>query len=695
MTKQTTLLPRSTGAGNNYTLLREALQYIASRCDYAQELDGVGFSKSDASIGHYLSEHVEWTVQEAKMAYECARRYRNTQLPGAGIDFRLIRDPLPSQDKAMSLRELRRVRREKLEAEEAEQEKHEAEERLAKGIHLPNAGRCSYCGHMKTWEARVKNPKTGNMMPAHVDKDGRLIGDGDCPYWVKVREEKDEEARREREAAEEVERANKAERERLGKKLKNGLNLAPLYDYQRPHAKQLIKALLSHRVALDGSSTGTGKTYTNCVVTRELGLKALVICPKAVIPGWRRTFAALGMEYLGVTNYALARLGKMQVQAGTYTRGANKGQPKYKNEDCPYIIKEPNPSTGKYEPRDIYRFELPENGVIIFDEAHRTKNRDTINAQLMRAAKDANCRILLLTATLTESPLKMDATGYALGLHESKWDFYNWAEGHGCRKRTVNRYGQTAWVFNGSTRVMKMLHDEIYGAGKGSRMDVRDLIAAGKFPESQVIAETFNMNGNVGKINKAYAEMEKALADLIAAKKDTVENVLSVRQEARQKTELLKVPFLVDYTKDLVEEGKSVVVFVNYTQTLHELCTRLDTKCTIYGGNTGTTNEANRLAFEDNKEHVIVCNVAAAREGIDLHDKYQKRPRVALITPDDNAQNLKQCLGRVHRAGGTASTQYIVYAADTIEADVCDNVRHKIKNIDVLNDGDLSIPAQF
>lgn len=47
----------------------------------------------------------------------------------------------------------------------------------------PNAGKCQYCGNMKTWETKVENPKTGKMMPAHIDDAGEILGDGDCPHW--------------------------------------------------------------------------------------------------------------------------------------------------------------------------------------------------------------------------------------------------------------------------------------------------------------------------------------------------------------------------------------------------------------------------------------------------------------------------------------------------------------------------------
>ncbi|HME55745.1 MAG TPA: hypothetical protein VKM55_26300 [Candidatus Lokiarchaeia archaeon] len=49
-----------------------------------------------------------------------------------------------------------------------------------------NAGQCPQCGHYKTWEFRIANPKTGKQMPGHVTKEGFKIGDGNCPYWENI-----------------------------------------------------------------------------------------------------------------------------------------------------------------------------------------------------------------------------------------------------------------------------------------------------------------------------------------------------------------------------------------------------------------------------------------------------------------------------------------------------------------------------
>jgi hypothetical protein len=50
-----------------------------------------------------------------------------------------------------------------------------------------NAGKCEQCGQYKTWDFRVANVRTGKQLPGHVTADGYKIGEGDCPYWARIR----------------------------------------------------------------------------------------------------------------------------------------------------------------------------------------------------------------------------------------------------------------------------------------------------------------------------------------------------------------------------------------------------------------------------------------------------------------------------------------------------------------------------
>ena len=77
--------------------------------------------------------------------------------------------------------------------------------------------------------------------------------------------------------------------------------------------------------------------------------------------------------------------------------------------------------------------------------------------------------------------------------------------------------------------------------------------------------------------------------------------------------------------------------------------------------------------------------------GISLHDIHGNHPRMSIISPSWSGQEMRQTLGRIHRAGSkTPAIQKIVYVAKTYEEQMCNIIKTKLRNIDALNDGDLN-----
>jgi len=461
-------------------------------------------------------------------------------------------------------------------------------------------------------------------------------------------------------------------------------NLEPLYRYQKPHVLAIMKALSKYNRALDNSDTGTGKTYTAIIACRELKLRPLVICPKAVIPAWELTLKALNVKPLTVVNYELLKTGKSREYKYV------KGNRRTVVVDCDYLkVVKNEHRKNKYDKRFFMTWNLPEDAIVIFDEAHRTKNKGTLNTQLITSASEQQVRILMLSATIGESPMKMVGVAKALRFYNHPAEFYTWIQDYDCYK------GNYGWEFHGDSDTIKRLREVMKPYTSG--MNVDELIQRGEFPTNKIIVEAYDMNSNADHITRIYNECRKEL-EKIKEKEGQISqaNILAVMQKARQKAEIYKIPTMVDMCKDFIESGNSVVIFVNYTDTLLKFVEVLekDLECyipTICGGNSSQKNEENRQIFQRNESRVIVCNIGAAKEGIDLHDVHGKYKRVSMIVPDWNAQNLKQVLGRVHRAGGTSSIQYIIFCANTIEERVLERVKIKIENIETLNKGDLAI----
>lgn len=430
-----------------------------------------------------------------------------------------------------------------------------------------------------------------------------------------------------------------------------------LYDWQKGHVAKLERAIREFDSAMDGSDTGTGKTIMALEVSKRLGLCPIIICPKAVVPAW---------EY---------EMGRMRIPMG-FARNYEK----IRSGDEPFL---------KRRGKRMEWLVKPQACLLIFDEVHRCKGDKTLNSKMLSAAKDQGIKTLMLSATACANPKEMKSIGHVLDMHKGK-DWWQWCMRNGCRR---GRFG--GLDFNNSDRVLKKFHKHIYEDGRGSRIRVADL-PEGSFPETVISATGYEMQ-DPHLLNNIYMEMHDSLAALEEKRENDEENPLTIQLRARQQAELFKVPTFNDLAKDAIDEGNSVVIFVNFRDTLEELHSRMSPwlgsgKISVIHGDQTDDQRAEAIEhFQSNKTKVCICITAAGGTGLSLHDEHGDHPRVALISPSFSAIELRQVLGRVHRAGGrTLSVQNIVFANDTVESRVCDAVRRKLNNLDLVNDDDLN-----
>jgi superfamily II DNA or RNA helicase len=295
--------------------------------------------------------------------------------------------------------------------------------------------------------------------------------------------------------------------------------------------------------------------------------------------------------------------------------------------------------------------------------------------------------MLFCSATNATNPLEMRTVGLALKLFTGSNSYYTWATDNGVYK------GNWGLEFNDDPKILKRLHTQLFDK-RGVRLR-RDEIPG--FPVCEVIPEVYNMEEeDVLKINETYADMERELAKLSTVeKKDSImEAVIQLRM--RQRIELIKVPLFVDMIEEAKEEGFSVAVFVNFTDTINALATRLNTKCIFDGKTSDVARDENVERFQEDKERVILVNIQSGGAGLSLHDLNGKYPRMSIISPTFSPIFMRQALGRIWRDDAkTKSIQRIVCVANTVEEDVCHNVQQKLNNLDLLNDGDLSYGKNY
>lgn len=436
-----------------------------------------------------------------------------------------------------------------------------------------------------------------------------------------------------------------------------------LRPWQVDSVSKLVGAINKGGCAIDGSDVGVGKTYVAVAVARELKMKILVVCPKAVMESWRRVITnhfKMKKDLLGIINYEQIRTGKS---------------------DSPFASYVENRKTH----RKKLVWKIPKNTLIVWDESQKLKNWKTKNSKTCIEALKQNYKMLFCSATNATNPLELRTVGTCLKLFKGATNYYQWCYEHGVQK---GRFGlEFTTDMRLRQKVLKKLHTDIF-VNRGVRL-TRDTIP--NFPESEIIADCYNMDdADVKKINEYHAEMQKELKALAKLTKTDKASELTAILRARQHIELTKVPLFIDMIEEGLENNMSVVVFVNFTETLQAIAKRLNTLCIFDGKTKDEVRQQSVDDFQAGKEKVILVNIASGGAGLSLHDIHGLNPRLTLISPSYSAVLMRQATGRVWRENAKSkSVQKIVFVANTVEEQVCDNVKEKLRNLDLLNDGDL------
>jgi len=422
-----------------------------------------------------------------------------------------------------------------------------------------------------------------------------------------------------------------------------------LLPYQKKCFYHLCNVIVNEGHALDASDTGLGKTYIAAAIAREFQFRPIVICKKIAISAWMKVLESFGVPPLAVVNWQFAIRGKMQF---------------YKD--------------GEWN--------VPQKTIIFFDEGHFANHDDSQNNIMYEASK--KIASVTITATIADKPQRLAPLVDVLGALD-KEDFKKWLKDRG---EVTDDYGTRESLSD--TSDMKALNNLIFPR-YGFRMRYTDPDVKKYFPDA--IYNTFLIPIGEQKKkeqNKHYEILLEKLNELKETKgRSSQAQRITLELRYRQMSEYLKVNTLCDMSKAYIKSGKSVVVFVNYKETLKALAKKMHTDSVIYGeqekdGAPDRNTVIDR--FQTDKSNIIIATLDAGGTSISLHDITGKHQRISLFCPTYHALHLKQAMGRTYRAlSKTPPVMQLVYAAGTIEEKVARSVNSKLRNISTLNDGDL------
>lgn len=460
---------------------------------------------------------------------------------------------------------------------------------------------------------------------------------------------------------------------------------------QIDHSIRLIESLEANNIAHDASPMGTGKTFVSGAVMRHLKRKFVVISPKLNIPKWIKVLKSFGVKPELVINYEKLARGNMDKVYRYKKRGKTAaGHP---ISSLPYFLR------GE--------FRIPKDWIVILDESHRAKGVDSLNAGLLYALTIQGFTVLCLSATQAMTPLDMRAFGFATGLHKGLHHTPGRGENYGmnlfktfCENAGAEFTGQWGAMYFDSSKPesvakLKAIRDVLFVEKKiSSRMKREDF--GDIFKHNQIEATSYDMGENGKKIAGVYHDMQRELAQLDDRTKNYQAHVLAIITKARRLAELLKVPSMVELTEDLFNEGRSVIIQVNYTDTIESLVARLgkivgpDLIGQIHGGQTVNQRLRDIDDYQSDKKRIMVSNLAAGAECIDLHDITGKFPRAQLINPSYRAIAVVQASARADRAGALSDIwTNMVMCSGTIEDQVAQRFNDKSAAGEIINDGDL------
>ncbi|ARF10829.1 DEAD/SNF2-like helicase [Hokovirus HKV1] len=410
-----------------------------------------------------------------------------------------------------------------------------------------------------------------------------------------------------------------------------------LHDYQLCNLYEMLTLFEYNDVILNGSDTGTGKTYVSgALLKKKEDYKAIIICLKTAISYWKMVLDYFNVEPLFIINYDA-------IIEGKYLKNG-------KLEKCPYL----DINHG------IFKWNVNKKVIFIFDEAHKCKNSKTLHGKLLLSTKNKG-KVLLLSATISARAQDFAIFGYMLNLYNPL---------------NVGR----KWINNLLEQDNRMLIKPLISSltskiypDKGAKMSILEL--GDRFPKNNVIPLPIDLDNNLIEEYDNYYTM----------KNNDIQNIMKIRVIL----EKYKTEPLAKIAKDFIDDGLNVVIFLNYTESIMKIAKLLGTDNILYGKTPIEKRDELINDFQSNKINLLICNSKIGGESIGLHDLHGKQ-RVSLISNSFSGIELKQILGRIYRVGSlTPALQYIVYFANTLEKEIYYLAKNKISFIDNLNEQEI------
>jgi SWI/SNF-related matrix-associated actin-dependent regulator 1 of chromatin subfamily A len=334
-----------------------------------------------------------------------------------------------------------------------------------------------------------------------------------------------------------------------------------------------------------------------------------------------------------------------------------------------------------YEEITSGKASMQEYGLAVFDEAHYMKNPDAGRTKACLALKAVH-RLFLTGTPVVNRPMDMFPILHSMGMKYTRQQFgKKFCAGY--LKLVGWRPKKYAWDFTGSS------NEEELGATLRRYVMVRRT-------KKEVLTELPKKIRTVIELDIPYEETPEVTAaatryfnamDTAAENIADTEKVLFTELASVRKEEALrKIPAILTFIYDLLEEEQKIVVFAYHREVLETLRSALNHKrvgnVLLYGGLGDVAKDTAVRVFQNDSDcKVFLGQLTAAGTGLTL----TASRTVVFAEHDWVPGNLTQCEDRCHRMGQKDTVRVIhLVPAGSIEARMIRVVTEKQKVIDAI-----------
>lgn len=375
-----------------------------------------------------------------------------------------------------------------------------------------------------------------------------------------------------------------------------------LRSYQIKGVKRLLEITGRRNAALLADEPGLGKTIQVAeFINQARPHRALVVCPASLRVNWRNELS-VWLRYIPET---LAVVSYEALVSG-----------KFKNE----------------------QFDLA-----VFDEAHYLKNP---SAKRTKACLKLNAatRLFLTGTPVVNRPIDIFPILQSCGMKLTKTEFgKRYCDG----KLVVIRWRpkKYAWDFSGASNV-----EELNASLRKHlmvRRTKREVLTELPKKIRQVVELADRTLPENGALVKAmFSGFTSAAAHVSSSESITFDELSAARLELAR----AKLPDVIAFASDLLEEEPKLVIFAHHREIIEALAGHFG-ECAVrlYGGMTDRQKNAAVEAFQHGDKKVFVGQISAAGTGLTL----TAAKTVLFAELDWVPGNIIQCEDRCHRFGQT------------------------------------------